>query len=95
MEDPGSNDGTTFIRYFTRDDPTSIWTDVNQVAKVTLPTPAPPYLYLAIKSLNTAGPLHQLNEIEYFGDAGGTGKPTLSGRKVGRTNVTLRDHRRQ
>ena len=80
----GSNDGTAYTPIFVQDSPTSIWTDVNQVAKVTLAAPAPAYLYLRFEVSVTAGPLHQLNEIEYFGDIGGQGKPTLSKRKVGR-----------
>ncbi|MFN0130776.1 MAG: LamG-like jellyroll fold domain-containing protein [Verrucomicrobiales bacterium] len=83
----GSNDGTTWTPIFVRDDPTSIWTDINQVAKVTLGAPAPPYLYLRYQVSHTAGPLHQLNEIEYFGDVGGTSKPTLTSRNVTRSNV--------
>ena len=83
----GSNDGVTYTPIFVRDSPTSIWTDFNQVAKVTLGSPAPPYQYLRFQVSNTAGPLHQLNEIEYFGDVGGVSKPSLSGRKVGKDFV--------
>jgi F5/8 type C domain len=86
----GSNDGVTYTPIFTRDSPTSIWTDINQVARVDLPLPAPPpYLYLRYEVSNTAGALYQLNEIEYFGDSGGTSKPTLSGRKAEGTTVTF------
>jgi hypothetical protein len=83
----GSNDGVTYTPIFVRDSPTSVWTDINQVVKVTLPTPAPPYQYLRYEVSHTAGPLHQLNEIEYFGDVGGVSKPTLSGRRVAKDFV--------
>lgn len=83
----GSNDGLTYTPIFTQDSATSIWTNINQVAKITLPAPAPPYQYLRYIVTDTAGPLHQLNEIEYFGDVGGVSKPTLSGRKIGPTSV--------
>jgi len=83
----GSNDGVTYTPIFVRDSPTSIWSDVNQVAKVTLAAPAPPYQYLRYQVSHTAGPLHQLNEIEYFGDVGGVGKPSLTGRRVAKDFV--------
>lgn len=83
----GSNDGVTWTPIYVRDNPTSIWTDVNQVAKVTLGAPAPPYLYLRYQVSHTAGSLHQLNEIEYFGDVGGVSKPSLSGRRVAKDFV--------
>jgi len=83
----GSNDGVAWTPIFVRDDPASIWTDINQVAKVTLAAPAPPYLYLRYQVSHTAGPLHQLNEIEYFGDVGGVSKPSLSGRRVAKDFV--------
>ena len=83
----GSNDGVTYTPIFVRDNPVSIWTDVNQVAKVTLASPAPPYQYLRYQVSHTAGPLHQLNEIEYFGDLGGVSKPSLSARKIGKDFV--------
>ena len=53
------------------------------------PGPRSPYTHIRYQVTDTAGPLHQLNEIEYFGDSGGTSKPTLSGRKVRKTNVTF------
>jgi len=83
----GSNDGVTYTPIFVQDSPTSIWTEINQVAKITLPAPAPPYQYIRFQVSDTAGLLHQLNEIEYFGDIGGLGKPRLTSRKVGRDSV--------
>ncbi|MDB6136418.1 MAG: hypothetical protein JWM59_4661 [Verrucomicrobiales bacterium] len=85
----GSNDGVTYTPIFVQDAPTSIWTATDQVAKITLPVPAPPYLYLRYEVSVTPGPLHQLAEIEYFGDIGGQGKPILSKRKAGRSTLTL------
>lgn len=85
----GSNDGVTYTPIFVQDAPASIWTARDQVAKITLPSPAPSYLYLRYEVSVTPGTLYQLAEIEYFGDIGGQGKPTLSKRKVGRDSLRL------
>ncbi|MCP5527538.1 MAG: discoidin domain-containing protein [Verrucomicrobiales bacterium] len=75
----GSNDGVNFTPIYTRDDATSLWTERNEVIKITLAEPSPLYSYLRYEVTDTAGPLHQLNEIEYFGSYGGTGVPFVSG----------------
>lgn len=85
----GSNDGLIYTPIFVQDAPTSIWTTTDQVAKITLAAPAPAYLYLRYEVSVTPGSMHQLAEIEYFGDIGGQGKPTLSRRKAGRDNLIL------
>jgi hypothetical protein len=63
----GSNDGVNYEPIYTRDSATSLWTERNQVLKITLPQPAPPFAHIRYWVTDTAGPLHQLNEIEYFG----------------------------
>ena len=68
----GSNDGTTFSPIYSRDSDESLWTERNQVVKVTLPQASPLYRYIRYEVTDTAGPNHQLNEIEYFGTFGGT-----------------------
>ena len=88
----GSNDGVAYTPIFVQNDLTkSIWTDTDQVAKVTLPIPSPNYRYLRFQVSVTAGPLHQLGEIEYFGDFAGLpsiGKATATTNTV---SVTITD----
>ncbi len=78
----GSNDGVSYTDIF-RATPTSHpvvpWTERNQVVKFTLPTPSPAYRYVRYIAYDTPAPLHQLNEIEYFGTFGGSAVAFLSG----------------
>lgn len=65
----GSNDGTTFEPIFTQHEDTSLWGDVRlQVNKFTLNEAVPAYKFIRYECTYTSGTLHQLNEIEYFGD---------------------------
>jgi len=73
----GSNDGTTYTDIYHFKGTPAIWTDRNQVIKFTLPTNSPPYTYLRYIAYDTPDPLHQINEIEYFGLTAG-GSFTLS-----------------
>lgn len=68
----GSNDGASYVPIFVFDNPVAIWTERNQVAKITLPIPSAPFRYIRYYVTETPGPLHQINEIEYFGTFGGT-----------------------
>ncbi|MFT5189560.1 MAG: hypothetical protein ACI957_002590 [Verrucomicrobiales bacterium] len=64
----GSNDGETFETIFA-EDAESIWTEErNEVALVTLASPSAPYKHIRYIVFDTPGALHQLNEIEYFGN---------------------------
>lgn len=66
----GSNDGANYTPIYVFDNPVPIWTEHNQVAKITLATPAAPFRYLRYYVIHTPGTLHQINEIEYFGTFG-------------------------
>ncbi|MGY8686306.1 MAG: LamG-like jellyroll fold domain-containing protein, partial [Verrucomicrobiales bacterium] len=64
----GSNDGENFETIF-EESTKSIWTaERNEVALVTLGSASLPYTHIRYLVLDTPGSLHQLNEIEYFGD---------------------------
>jgi hypothetical protein len=75
----GSNDGITFTPFYTRDNPTSLWTARNQVAQITLKDPTPPYKFIRYQATETPGATHQISEIEYFGKFGGLSNPGVSG----------------
>ena len=67
----GSNDGVTFEPIFIQDSDESQWGSVrNQVNRYNLDVPAKPYTFIRFESTRTADPLHQLGEIEYFGEFG-------------------------
>ncbi len=66
----GSNDGTSYVPVFVQDAAVALWTEHNQVIKITLPQPSVPFRYLRYFVTETPGTLHQLNEIEYFGTYG-------------------------
>ncbi len=69
----GSNDGETWETIFVKDDG-SIWSETrNEVALITLGAPSDPFTHIRYIVFDTEGPLHQLNEIEYFGIVGGAG----------------------
>ncbi|MFT5190696.1 MAG: hypothetical protein ACI957_003732, partial [Verrucomicrobiales bacterium] len=64
----GSNDGENFETIFA-EEVESIWTETrNEVALVTLASPSTPYKHIRYIVFDTPGALHQLNEIEYFGN---------------------------
>lgn len=65
----GSNDGQNYRDIFRFVDTVVPWTARNQVVKFTLPFAAPPYSYIRYIAYDTPAPLHQINEIEYFGRA--------------------------
>ena len=75
----GSVDGVTFSPIYVRDSDESLWDDRLQVVKVTLAQPSPLYQYIRYEVTDTAGPNHQLGEIEYFGSFGGTNLARVSG----------------
>lgn len=69
----GSNDGATYtdIYHMTPEtDPVVPWTERNQVVKFTLPAPAAAYRYIRYIAYVTPADLHQLNELELFGNVG-------------------------
>ena len=66
----GSDDGLNFTPIFTHTG-SSIWTDRNQTALVTLTSPSDPYKFIRYSVTATGINVHQLNEIEYFGEVGG------------------------
>lgn len=74
----GSNDGQSYTPIYTRNSEDDLWTDRLQVIKFTLPTPAPLYRFLRYYVTYTLGDLHQLGEIEYFGNVGTADKAFLS-----------------
>jgi hypothetical protein len=74
----GSNDGQNFTPIYVRDSDVSLWTARDQVIKITLALPAPPYRHIRYYVTQTPEPLHQLNEIEYFGTIGGADLMFLS-----------------
>src|SRR6185503_20967743 len=86
----GSNDGTTFTPIYTRDSATSLWTARNQVIRITLQDPSPPYKYLRYEATETPGTIHQLGEIEYFGKYGGLSNPFVSDITQGASFALLR-----
>lgn len=66
----GSDDGITFTPIFTHTG-SSIWTERNQTALVTLTSPSDAYKFIRYSVTATGINVHQLNEIEYFGEVGG------------------------
>lgn len=85
----GSNDGNAFTPIFTQDSDTPLWDARLQVIKITLAEPTVPYQYIRYEVTDTAAPLHQLGEIEYFGTFGGTDITRLSGVTRSREVVTF------
>jgi hypothetical protein len=78
----GSNDGLSYtdIYHMTpTTDPVVPWTARNQVVKFTLSVPSAPYRYIRYIAYDTPAPLHQINEIEYFGIKGGSETAFISG----------------
>lgn len=78
----GSNDGLSYedIYHMTKDtNPTVPWTARNQVVKFTLPFAAAPYRFIRYIAYETPADLHQINEIEYFGNVGGSQVAFISG----------------
>lgn len=78
----GSNDGLSYedIYHMTpQTNPTVPWTDRNQVVKFTLPFAAAPYRFIRYIAYDTPANLHQINEIEYFGNVGGSQVAFISG----------------
>jgi hypothetical protein len=74
----GSNDGTAFTPIYTRDSATSLWTARNQVLRIDLADPSPPYKFIRYEATETPGPTHAISEIEYFGKFGGVNVPLIS-----------------
>lgn len=74
----GSSDGVTYTDIYHFNATPAPWTERNQVIKFTLPTASPLYRYIRYIAYNTPDPLHQLNEIEYFGTVGSSDKFFLS-----------------
>lgn len=68
----GSDDGITFMPIFTHTG-SAIWTERNQTALVTLSSSATPYKFIRYSVTATGGALHQIGELEYFGDIGAQG----------------------
>lgn len=66
----GSNDGQTYTDIYRFFDTTAPWTERNQVLKFTLPVASLAYTHIRYIAYDTPDPLHQINEIEYFGGAG-------------------------
>ncbi len=66
----GSNDGVNFLPIFIQDAPQALWTDRLQVILFTLDAPSLPYSFIRYEATETPEPLHQLGEIEYFGEVG-------------------------
>lgn len=75
----GSTDGVAFTPFYTRDKPTALWTARNQIAKITLKDPTPPYKFIRYEATETAGATHAVAEIELFGKFGGLSNPGVSG----------------
>ena len=55
----------------------------NQVAKITLKDPTPPYKFIRFEATQTGGANLQVGEIEIFGKFGGLSIPAVSGVVVG------------
>jgi hypothetical protein len=62
----GSNDGKVYSDIYVGT--ITPWTARNQVVKFTLPAPAQAYYFIRYICYDTPAPLHQINEIEYFGN---------------------------
>ena len=67
----GSQDGVVYTDIYRFVDLVVPWDARNQVVKFTLPFPSEAYSYIRYIAYDTPANLHQLNEIEYFGTAGG------------------------
>ena len=63
----GSSDGFTYTDIYHYNASTNLWTARNQVVLFTLPSAATPYKFIRYIAYSTPAPLHQINEIEYFG----------------------------
>jgi hypothetical protein len=73
----GSNNGTTYTDIYHFFGTTVPWDARNQVVKFTLPFASQAYTYIRYIAYDTPAPLHQLNEIEYFGTVGGAGSAPI------------------
>ncbi len=60
----GSNDGTTFSTIYRYDKPTSVFTNRQQVVKITFPAASAPFTYFRYVVFKTGGTEHQISEIE-------------------------------
>lgn len=66
----GSMDGVTYTDIYHFTDTVVPWTQRNEVIKFTLPTAAPAYKFIRYIAYETPGTLHQIDEIEYYGNVG-------------------------
>ena len=66
----GSQNGAQFSPIVIYQEDQAVWDQRLQVILFTLDQPAPPYRFLRYQASNTPGSLHQLGEIEYFGEPG-------------------------
>ena len=74
----GSTDGVTYRDIYHLTANPAPWTARNQVVLFTLPAPSALFRYIRYIAYETPANLHQINEIEYFGIAGGLDKLYLS-----------------
>ncbi len=66
----GSMDGVTYTDIYHFTDTVVPWTQRNEVIKFTLPSAAPAYKFIRYIAYETPGTLHQIDEIEYYGNIG-------------------------
>ena len=84
----GSNDGITFTPIYTSTQ-SGLWTARNQTLLFSLPEPSLPYTFIRYSVTSTGGPDHQLNEIEYFGNIGGSTPLEITGIDYDPTGETV------
>lgn len=89
----GSDDGATWTDIYHFNDTTVPWTDRNQVVSFTLADGSTPYRHIRYIAYATPGTLHQINEVELFGNFGGATVGYVSGIRTGINNFgfTLND----
>ena len=88
----GSNDGANWadIYHMTPDtDPVVPWTERNQVVKFTLAEGSNAFRNIRYIAWDTPANLHQLNEIEYFGNVGGASLGFISSVRGGITTFSF------
>ena len=88
----GSNDGVNWadIYHMTPDtDPVVPWTERNQVVKFTLSEGSNAFSNIRYIAYETPANLHQINEIEYFGNVGGASVGFISSIRGGITTFSF------
>ena len=79
----GSDDGASWTDIYHFTDTTVPWTERNQVVKFTLAQGSTAYRHIRYVAFATPGTLHQINEVELFGNFGGSVVAFISGVRGG------------